>query len=308
MIVIQRRSRAAPSTTAFPVASASAGAGKVIYEQAGWIHLFDPGEGKSRRLKIGVAADLLETRPRYATGAKHVRNTDLSPSGKRAVLEYRGEIVTVPAKKGDPRNLTQTPGAHERSPVWSPDGKSIAYFSDASGEYVLVVRPQDGKGDGRVLSPQRGRLLRSAGLVARQQEDRLYRQRSRPLLDRPRHRRRQADRRRADLQPDQYVELMAGPPTRNGWPTPSPTGPAFKQSSFMRSGPDQSHAADRRPHRGRRAGLRLQRQVPLLPGLDRRWTGQELVRPVQYRHAGDIFDLPGHACEGDAQPALEGER
>ena len=65
------------------------------------------------------------------------------------MLEYRGEIVTVPAKKGDPRNLTQTPGAHERSPAWSPDGKSIAYFSDASGEYALVVRPQDGKGEGR---------------------------------------------------------------------------------------------------------------------------------------------------------------
>ena len=65
------------------------------------------------------------------------------------MLEYRGEIITVPVKKGDPRNLTQTPGTHERSPVWSPDGKSIAYFSDASGEYALVVRPQDGKGEGR---------------------------------------------------------------------------------------------------------------------------------------------------------------
>jgi len=136
----------------FPVASASAGAGKVIYEQAGWIHLYDPGAGTSRRLKIGVAADLTETRPRYATGAKFLRNADVSPSGKRAVLEYRGEIVTVPVKKGDPRILTRTPGAHERSPIWSPDGKSIAYFCDASGEYALVVRPQDGKGDGRSYS------------------------------------------------------------------------------------------------------------------------------------------------------------
>ena len=52
----------------------------------------------------------------------------------------------MPAEKGDPRNLTNTPGAHERSPAWSPDGKAIAYFSDESGEYELVVAPQDGKG------------------------------------------------------------------------------------------------------------------------------------------------------------------
>jgi tricorn protease len=133
----------------FAIASASAGAGKVIYEQAGWIYLFDPRAGKPQRLKIRIASDLPETRPRYSTGAKHVRKAEISPSGKRAVIEYRGEIVTVPVKKGDARNITQTPGAHERSPAWSPDGKSIAYFSDGSGEYVLVVRPQDGKGDGR---------------------------------------------------------------------------------------------------------------------------------------------------------------
>ena len=134
---------------AFPIASASAGAGKVIYEQAGWIHRFDPKDRASHRLKIGVAADLAETRPRYAGDAKHIRTVRISPTGKRAVIEYRGEIVTIPAKKGDAHDLTQTPGAHERSPAWSPDGKSIAYFSDATGEYQLVVRPQDGKGEGR---------------------------------------------------------------------------------------------------------------------------------------------------------------
>ena len=121
----------------------------MIYEQAGWIHLFDPHERQSQRLKISVAADLVETRPRYASDAKHIRGFGISPGGHRAVLGYRGEIVTVPAKKGDPRNLTRSPGVHDRFPAWSPDGKSIAYFSDVTGEYQLVVRPQDGKGEGK---------------------------------------------------------------------------------------------------------------------------------------------------------------
>ena len=131
----------------FPIESASAGAGRVIYEQGGRLWVFTPSSDEPKRLKIGVAADLAETRPRYVSGAKYVRGADISPSGQRAVFEYRGEIVTVPAKKGDVRNLTRTIAVHERSPIWSPNGKSIAFFSDASGEYALQVVPQDGKGE-----------------------------------------------------------------------------------------------------------------------------------------------------------------
>lgn len=130
----------------FPVLNASAGAGKIIYEQAGHLHIYDPKTARIKKLTVGVAADLLEIRHRYAKGSRYIRNASISPSGARAVFEFRGEIVTVPAEKGDPRNLTETTSVHERSPVWSPDGKYIAYFSDESGEYELHIRRQDGKG------------------------------------------------------------------------------------------------------------------------------------------------------------------
>ncbi len=130
----------------FPVLNAAAAAGRIVFEQAGTLHLFDPASKKTTDLAITVAGDLLETRPRWAKGAKWIRGAALSPSGARAAFEFRGEIVTVPAEKGDPRNLTNTTAVHERAPAWSPDGKEIAYVSDESGENELVVRAQDGKG------------------------------------------------------------------------------------------------------------------------------------------------------------------
>jgi tricorn protease len=129
----------------FPVLAVASGGGRVVYEQAGGLHIFDPKAKTVSPLKITVTADLIETRERFARGVAFARAMSLSPSGARAAVEFRGEIVTVPREKGDDRNLTKTPGAHERSPAWSPDGKSIAYFSDASGEYRLVIRSQDGK-------------------------------------------------------------------------------------------------------------------------------------------------------------------
>jgi len=139
----------------FPILAARAGGGVVVYEQAGALHLFDPTTAGSTRLVISVAADLIEVRPRYASGDQFIRSAEISPSGARAVFEYRGEIVTVPASKGDPRVITNTPGAHERSPAWSPDGASIAYFSDASGEYAVHIAPQNGRGD-VVIHPLEG--------------------------------------------------------------------------------------------------------------------------------------------------------
>src|SRR5262249_36435255 len=94
-----------------------------------------------------------ESRPRFVKGAKYVRDASVSPSGARVAVEFRGEIVTVPVEKGDARNLTTSSGVHDRSPAWSPDGKTVAYFSDEGGEYQLVLAPQDGKGVARKVKP-----------------------------------------------------------------------------------------------------------------------------------------------------------
>jgi tricorn protease len=136
----------------FPILAASGGAGRIIYEQAGYLHLYSVADHHANRLKIGVATDLVETRPRFAKGSKWIRHASISPTGARAVFEFRGEIITVPKEKGDDRNLSSSPGANDRSPVWSPDGSSIAWFSDESGEYALHIAPHDGHGDSRKIA------------------------------------------------------------------------------------------------------------------------------------------------------------
>ena len=124
--------------------SLSAGPDLLVYEQFGGIYLFDPASGQSKKVSIRIAGDLPATRPHYEKVGEKIQNAAISPTGARAVFEARGEIFTVPAEKGDIRNLTKTSAVAERDPAWSPDGKSIAYFSDESGEYALHIADQSG--------------------------------------------------------------------------------------------------------------------------------------------------------------------
>ena len=130
----------------FDVKSASAAEDAVAYEQFGGIYLYDLKSGKSQHVPITVSGDLQELRPRLQKLTR-MEAGSVSPTGVRAVFEARGEIFTVPMDKGDARNLTRTPGAAERDPAWSPDGRWISYFSDESGEYELVLREQMGNGE-----------------------------------------------------------------------------------------------------------------------------------------------------------------
>jgi tricorn protease len=130
---------------------ASAGPDAIAIEQFGAIWLYDLKSGAAHKVDIHIAGDLPQLRTRYENVGNRIRNADISPTGLRAVFEARGEILTVPAEKGDIRNLTNTPGADERYPAWSPDGKSIAYFSDEPGEEVLYVKNQNGQGDAQKI-------------------------------------------------------------------------------------------------------------------------------------------------------------
>jgi tricorn protease len=127
--------------------SASAGPGAIVLEQFGALKLFDLKSGRVSDVPLRIDADLLEVRPRWQDLSSEVRNGTISPTGKRAVLEARGEIISVPADKGDARNLTNSAGANDREPAWSPNGKWIAWISDASGETKLHLKEQLGGAD-----------------------------------------------------------------------------------------------------------------------------------------------------------------
>ena len=132
--------------TEYDVKAPSLGPDAIVFEQGGVLTIFDLKTEKTTPVSITVRSDSAATRPTLRRVEGNITGYGLSPSGSRAVFEARGDLFTVPAKKGETRNLTNTSGVREKSPAWSPDGKTIAYLSDKSGEYEIYTRPQDGAG------------------------------------------------------------------------------------------------------------------------------------------------------------------
>lgn len=130
--------------TDFDVKTMDSGGGAIVFEQGGYIHELDPKSGKTRSVHITAAGDFPWMMPRWEDVSNLISNVEISPTGKRVLVEARGEVFTIPVEKGDIRNLTNSSGSAERDPAWSPDGKFISYFSDRSGEYWLYIEAPDG--------------------------------------------------------------------------------------------------------------------------------------------------------------------
>ena len=141
------RSKATAQVTSFSdfdVKTLDAGAGVVVFEQAGYIHELDPRTGRSARVNVSALGDFPWMMAGWKDVSGRIAGMALSPTGKRAAVEARGEVFTIPAEKGDVRSINPSSASAERDPAWSPDGKSLSYFSDRSGEYKLYIEAAEG--------------------------------------------------------------------------------------------------------------------------------------------------------------------
>ncbi len=126
--------------------------GEIIFQNGSTLQLLNLGSKRSTAVEVSIPGDRPKLRPITVSVAPFMQSGAISSTGKRGVVEARGDIWTVPAKNGAPRQITDTSGSAERSPEWSPDGRWISYFSDESGEYELYIKQSDGKGEARKLT------------------------------------------------------------------------------------------------------------------------------------------------------------
>jgi len=152
MDVASGRMRQVTSLTSFDITFPSMGGNAIVFQAGGRLYLLDLQSERTTEVPVSVVTDSQTLRPRTEKAESLIVSAGVSPTGQRAVFEARGDVITVPAEYGAVMNLTRSSGVAERYPRWSPDGKTMAYWTDRGGEYELALRPADGSGAERVIT------------------------------------------------------------------------------------------------------------------------------------------------------------
>lgn len=213
----------------FDIKWPSLGPDAIVYENGGVLHAYELAGGRTIRIGIRVTSDLVTARPTLKNVAQGITTHNLSPTGVRALFQARGDVFTSPAEHGSTRNLTATPGVHELNPVWSPDGKWVAYLSDRSGEYEIYLQPQQGGAEVRITSD--GDRYRYGPLWSPDSKKLLYWDKSFRLfyvdID---------EKRPVQMDQGEYGQINGGdwsPDSR--WVAYSKPGPGFRNSLYLYS-------------------------------------------------------------------------